>query len=116
MKTCLSLVVCSLLICFAFPGDCQQPLVGLIQGTVKNQQGAPVSNASVTATNLDTIDPERQFGVTDTRGTFQIVDVPPGHYSIAVTNEGYLTYLIPWVTVHDGEKVNMTINLKRKRL
>ena len=51
MKTCLILVAFSLL-CLAFPVDSQQPIVGLIQGTVKNQQGAPVPNASVTATNL----------------------------------------------------------------
>jgi hypothetical protein len=112
MKTCL-LVAFSLL-CLAFPVDSQQPLVGLIQGAVKNQQGAPVPNASVTATNLDTIEREWQASGTNSGGTFQIVDVPPGHYSIAVTNKDYQDYLLPFVTVHDGQTVNITIKMKRK--
>jgi len=113
VKTCLVFVAFSLL-CLAFPVDSQQPLVGLIQGTVKNQQGASVPNASVTATNVDTIEREWQAGGTNSRGTFQIVDVPPGHYSIAVTNKDYQDYLVPFVSVHDGQTVNLTIKMKRK--
>jgi hypothetical protein len=113
VKTCLILVAFSLL-CLEFPVDSQQPLVGLIQGTVKNQQGAPVPNASVTATNLDTIEREWQASGTNSGGTFQIVDVPPGHYSIAVTNRDCQDYLLPFVTVHDGQTVNITIKMKRK--
>jgi len=113
VKTCLILGAFSL-ICLAFPVDSQQPLVGLIQGTVKNQQGAPVPNASVTATNLDTIEREWQASGANSGGTFQIVDVPPGHYSIAVTNKDYQDYLLPLVTVHDGQTVNITIKMKRK--
>ena len=113
VKRCLILVAFSLL-CLAFPVDSQQPLVGLIQGTVKNQQGAPVPNASVTATNLDTIEREWQASGTNSGGTFQIVDVPPGHYSIAVTNKDYQDNLLPFVTVHDGQTVNITIKMKRK--
>jgi len=113
LKTCLILVAFALL-CLAFPVGSQQPLVGLIQGTVKNQQGAPVPNASVTATNLDTIEREWQASGTNSGGTFQIVDVPPGHYSIAVTNKDYQDNLLPFVTVHDGQTVNITIKMKRK--
>ena len=113
VKTSLILVAFSLL-CLAFPVDSQQPLVGLIQGTVKNQQGAPVPNASVTATNLDTIEREWQASGTNSGGTFQIVDVPPGHYSIAVTNKDYQDYLLPFVTLHDGQTVNINIKMKRK--
>jgi len=113
LKTCLILVAFALL-CLAFPVGSQQPLVGLIQGTVKNQQGAPVPNASVTATNLDTIEREWQASGTNSGGTFQIVDVPPGHYSIAVTNKDYQDNLLPFVTLHDGQTVNINIKMKRK--
>ena len=113
VKTCLVLVALSLL-CLAFPVDSQQPLVGLIQGTVKNQLGAPVPNASVTATDLDAIDPEPLATGTNSRGFFQIVEVPPGHYSIVVTNKDYQDYRLPFVTVRDGQTVNLTIEMKRK--
>ncbi len=92
-----------------FPLQSQQPLVGLIEGTIRNQQGAPVPFAALTATNIDSVEPESHRRTTgaDRQGVYQFVDVPEGHYSIVVKKRGYQDYTVPAVTVRGGETVKM---------
>jgi hypothetical protein len=108
MKICRALAVFSFLV-VAFPLESQQPLVGLIQGTIENQQGDPIPSASLMATNLDSIERETHSTVTDSRGIYQFVDVEPGRYSIVVTMKDYRDYKVPLVAVHDSETVKMTV-------
>ncbi len=91
------------------PLKAQQPLVGLIQGTVTDQQRAPVANAQLTATNIDSVEPEshRRVTGTDEKGFYQFVDVPEGRYSIVVKKKGYRDYKISLVRVRGGETVNV---------
>jgi hypothetical protein len=107
MRTLL-FIACSLL-AFSFPAGSQQPLVGSIQGTVKDQQASPLSYATLTATNLDSVEPDstRQITGADKDGNYQFVDVPPGRYSILVQESGYQDYTVALVTVQPGETVKM---------
>ena len=92
------------------PLGSQQPLAGLIQGKIVDQKTqAPVSYAGLTATNIDSVDPESHRRTTgaDEKGLYQFVDVPEGRYSIVVTKRGYRDYQIPLVTVYAGQTVNM---------
>jgi hypothetical protein len=108
MKTCFFLGAFSLL-CLVFPAGSQQPLVGLIQGTVKNQQGAPIADVNLTATNIDSVEPEssRRSSGTDRQGTFQFIQMSPGRYSIVAQRNGYRDYKVPLVNVYPGETVTM---------
>jgi hypothetical protein len=108
MRTYVPLIAFSLLVC-VFPVNSQQPLVGYIRGTVKNQHEAPIAYAAVTATNIDAVEPENYRRTTgaDRQGIYQFVELSPGHYSILVKKGGYRDYKIPVVTVRPGETVNM---------
>jgi hypothetical protein len=97
------------LMAFSIPVKTQQPLVGLIQGRIVDQKQAPIPYAGLTATNIDSVEPEshRTTTGTDEKGFYQFVDVPEGRYSIVVRKKGYRDYEIPEVTVRGGETVNM---------
>jgi len=60
---------------------------GRVFGTVTDPQGAAVSGAKVTVTNSSTN--VRRNGVTDSAGTYQVLDVPVGMYSVAVEEAGF---------------------------
>ena len=108
MTTSALVIAFSVLFC-SFPLRSQQPLVASIQGTVKDQRGAPIPYANLTATNLGSVEPEtgRQTTGTDKQGYYQFVDVPPGSYSLLVQQTGYQDYKVALVTVHSGETVKM---------
>lgn len=106
MRPYLLLAVFSLL---AFPANPQQPLVGSIQGMIKDQRGVALPDASLTATNIDAVEPEnhRHTSGTDKYGIFQFVDLSPGSFSITVQKRGYRDYTVPVVNVRPGEAVKM---------
>jgi uncharacterized GH25 family protein len=93
----------------SMPAKCQQPLVGLIQGKIVDQKQAPIPYATLTATNIDSVEQEshRKTTSADEKGFYQFVDVPEGRYSIVVKRKGYRDYKIPEVTVRASETVNM---------
>lgn len=106
MKPYLLLAVLFLL---AFPANPQQPLVGSIQGIIRDQRGAPLPDAILTATNIDAVEPEshRHTSGTDQYGIFEFVDLSPGRFSIAVHRKGYRDYMVPVVNVRPGEAVKL---------
>jgi hypothetical protein len=97
------------LLAFSIPVKTQQPLVGLIQGKIVDQKQAPIPYATLTATNIDSVEPEshRETTSTDDKGFYQFVDVPEGRYSIVVQKKGYRDYEIPEVTLRGSETLNM---------
>ncbi|MQA29914.1 MAG: hypothetical protein GEU82_08760 [Luteitalea sp.] len=57
---------------------------GGIQGTVRNESGAPVAGATVTSTNAET---GAQFtAMTDQQGAYNFAALPPGKYDIAIAS------------------------------
>jgi Carboxypeptidase regulatory-like domain len=99
----------TLIFLLAFHANPQQPLVGSIQGTVKDQRGVPLADAVVTATNIDAVEPEtyRHTASTDKDGTFQFIDLSPGRFSIMVQKRGYRDYTIDLVNLRPGEAVKI---------
>jgi hypothetical protein len=92
--------------------DCvksQQPLVGSIQGKIIDRKQAAIPYALLTATNIDSVEPEsyRRTTGADENGFYQFVDVPEGRYSIVVKKTDYRDYKISMVTVRGSEAVNM---------
>jgi hypothetical protein len=64
---------------------------GGIQGTVRNETGAPVAGATVTATNAET---GAQFAATtDEQGAYSFSALPPGKYDVAIVSAaGVMTF------------------------
>src|SRR5208337_2364216 len=64
-----------------------QVLYGSVSGTVSDQSGAVVAGAKVSITN-DATD-LRRLATTDSTGTYRILDLPQGTYTIIVTASGF---------------------------
>jgi iron complex outermembrane receptor protein len=58
-----------------------------IRGVVKDQQGAAVAEASVTATRIET--GTVATTKTNTEGTYSLTGLAPGHFRISVTKQGF---------------------------
>src|SRR5215469_13662253 len=60
-----------------------------ITGTVKDQAGAVLPGATVTATNADTM--AMFTGLTNGDGIYTIPSLPVGHYKLVVARDGFRT-------------------------
>src|ERR1700743_928852 len=65
---------------------------GDITGVVKDQSGAIVGNAAVTATNIETN--VARATVTNTSGIYSFPELTPGRYQVKVTAPGFETALV----------------------
>jgi hypothetical protein len=70
---------------------------GLLTGKVTNPSGAPVVNATVTATNLETNQPRTATSGKD--GMYGISNLPPGNYRVRFEATGFQVLEVPSTTV-----------------
>ncbi|MDX6696008.1 MAG: hypothetical protein QOF02_3611, partial [Blastocatellia bacterium] len=86
MKISMRLFTVSLLaLClslFAMSAMAQSSTTGAIEGTITDPQGGLIPNATITVSGANLIRP--QTAQTDDNGHFQILNLPPGRYSVAV--------------------------------
>src|SRR5438093_6684982 len=95
-----SLLVALGLFLILSPSAPAQDATGKIVGVVKDQQGAVVPGATVTATNTATR-VSRQSG-TDSDGSFQILLLPIGNYRLTAESPGFKKLV--------GDEQNLQIN------
>src|SRR5215471_13968 len=81
-----------------------------LQGTVRDQNGAVVANASVTARNAAT-NTSRE-ATTNDDGYYKIINLPPGDYELTVKASSYKTAVIPSVKVTIGQTVTQDVPLE----
>ena len=93
MLRCLFL---ALIPCFAFVA--WAGVGGNISGTVRDSSGAVVSKATVTVTNTDT--GVAQTVSSDDKGAYSFLNLPVGHYNLAVTLAGFKPYKLSGVVVN----------------
>ena len=93
------------------PPSAAQTVTGTILGTVRDQQGAVVPNASVTAKSVET-GAERTVATT-TAGEFSILSVPAGAYEVTASASGFQTEVRSGLnlTVGASLRVDFTLNL-----
>jgi hypothetical protein len=77
------------LTCFLSANANAQQTLGSINGTVTDSSGAVIQNATVKAHNLAT--GLEQAATTKTDGSFNIVDLPIGMYSVTFSRDGFKT-------------------------
>lgn len=84
----LFLILISLFSATAFA----QGTTGTIEGTVSDQNGAPVAGASVSIENKNDTSGFKKSVTTDEKGFFIIVEIPSGTYEIVISAPGFKTY------------------------
>jgi hypothetical protein len=64
-----------------------QALYGAVTGNVSDASGAPPANAEVTVVNTTTS--ESRVAATDDRGVYNVGNMAPGDYTIAIVKNGF---------------------------
>ncbi len=91
------------LVLFLAPTVVAQQTNGIIQGTVSDATGAMVAAAEVSAVN-DSTGYTRTVN-TGADGSYAFTELPPGHYHVKVTKEGFKTENQQDVELHVGSTV-----------
>ena len=99
-KTCF-LIVFALMAVLVQSAFAQSSTTGSIAGFVKDPSGAAVPGVTVTATGSNSIRP--QSAVSGTDGSYTILNLPPGKYSIVATGgKGFAKYEQTGIEVNLG--------------
>lgn len=98
------LLVCTALVAFSLPLLAQERF-GNIGGSVKDATGAVVPDATVTATNVES---QRALSAkTRSDGSFSLVNIEPGRYSLSVVKKGFRRYEVKDLLVVLGKTTNV---------
>jgi hypothetical protein len=87
-----------------------QVTTGSLVGTIRDSSGAVVQGVAVTATNQRT-NAERKI-LTDDRGDFQFLALPPSEYTIRAEAKGFKTYVVRDVVLPVGGEVRSDVSLQ----
>src|SRR5262249_36267664 len=82
-----------------------QTATGQIIGTVTDPSGAVIGAASIAVTNTNTN--TRLETTTDSRGTYQVPNLPIGSYTVGVKKQGFATT----VTTPTDLQINQTLRI-----
>jgi hypothetical protein len=104
---------CAVTLCLALFSSVQakaQTLYGSIVGTVTDNTGAAVPDATVVVTETQTNDVRTV--VTDNGGVYTVSTVPPGNYLVAITKQGFEGYKTKGVDVTANNVVRVDAQLQ----
>lgn len=87
-----------------------QITTGAIQGTVADQSGAVLPGANIEIKNLETN--QVKTLTTDTDGRFVALQLPPGHYTVTISKQGFATLVQENFPLTVGETVPLNLNMK----
>ncbi|HEY0385999.1 MAG TPA: carboxypeptidase regulatory-like domain-containing protein, partial [Pyrinomonadaceae bacterium] len=87
-----------------------QITAGTIQGTVTDPQGAVVPDARVEIKNLETNLVKTLS--TDADGRFVALQLPPGHYTVTISKQGFATIIQQDFPLTVGETVPLNLSMK----
>ena len=103
VKLCRGLGLSLLITClFTAPFGIAQSTTAVITGTVTDNTGAILPNATVTLTNLGTR--ETRIAKTTATGDYTFTLLNPGSYSIKMESPGFKTVVIPSVTLAASDR------------
>src|SRR3954464_9091939 len=81
-----------------------------IAGTIKDQSGAVIPGATITARNVET--GLTRVGVSDGSGEYRLVSLPPGRYSVATELSGFSTETRPDIVLIIDQTATLNFSLK----
>lgn len=105
----LEIIIFLVLSVFAIPACPQTAGTGALTGTAKDQSGAVVGSASVTAVNEST--GAIRSTQTDTKGAYSIPLLPPGRYRVQVSKPGFKSVNQVGVQVAVTETARLDVEL-----
>src|ERR1700730_4595608 len=83
---------------------------GSIQGTVVDEKGGAVVDASVEARNLDT--GLSKTVMADSDGRFAFLSLPPGNYTITVSKTGFATIVQTGAKLTVGQSMSLPVTMR----
>jgi outer membrane receptor protein involved in Fe transport len=87
-----------------------QTITGSIQGTVLDQSGAALPGATLTITNTET--GATRSAVTNGSGNYNAALLPPGHYNVSASLEGFQTIQKTGLTLEVNQNARIDFALK----
>src|SRR5882724_13221443 len=105
----IATVVCGLLGSSVVFGQTQSNAADL-QGVVRDQSGAVVSGATVTARNPGTN--ISKTTTTNQDGSYLIVNLTPGDYEVTVEAPNFKKSVLPGVTITVGQRADLDVTLE----
>ena len=81
-----------------------------LQGVVRDQSGAVVGGATVTARNAATN--VSKTTTTNNDGAYLIVNLPPGDYKVSVEAPNFKKVVLPAVTITVGQRADLDVALE----
>lgn len=100
----LMVMISSALVCFAQAG--RSELFGLVQ----DPMGLPVSAAKIQAEEQSTH--ARFTGISDMRGEYHLIGLPPGQYVLTVEQPGFHTYRHSGITLRLEDRTALNVKLE----
>lgn len=104
-------ILIGILVCACLLAPAAAATNSSISGSVKDLQGAPLAEASISVTG-----PASYHATSDASGTFKIADVVPGLYRVVVTKRGYNPVSQDTVVVAAGSEEQLAIVLQAPTL
>ena len=83
---------------------------GFVAGTIEDQNGAAIANATVKITNLKT--GATRETVADSSGSFRLEAVDPGEYSLDATGAGFKTAKLDKIEVNAAQTATVAVRLE----
>ena len=102
-------VLAGFLLCSVIASRAQSTTDGAIGGTVYDQNGAAIANATVLVRNNGTN--AEQTIKTDNSGYYRVTKLQPAQYSVTVTADGFTTFKAPEVIVQVGSVTEISPKL-----
>src|SRR5665213_2290534 len=82
---------------------------GTITGTIQDSTGAVISEASITATNVET--GANYNTKSTTTGNYTLSQLPTGSYKVSVESQGFKTYVRSGITVPVAQTLRIDVPL-----
>ena len=102
-------VLFSWLMLVLVPALAAQQTNGIVQGTVSDAAGAVVAGADVTVVNDSTAYTRSTTSGAD--GSYAFAELPPGHYHVTVTKQGFKTETQQNIELHVASTVVLNVKL-----
>jgi|SRR5579871_2088579 len=95
----LGLLLLLLIVAVPLARQLTQAHTGTIEGSIRDEKGAPVANATIEARNILRGNTAKATSGED--GSYRVPDLVPGKYSLWVTANGHTCEWIPMVIVNE---------------